>query len=353
MVRNSLQLSICLTAGILLLSILSESNLPGQHNSKAIHMASEDFQATQKLRIVFYNAENLFDTLDDPGYNDAAFTPQGSRSWHFFTYRRKLINLGRVLINCGEGTLPDVIGLCEVEKRGVLEDLLRYSPLRGQGYEIIHFDSGDPRGIDVALLYRPGKIRPVLARPVKIVFSQGSRRSSRDILYARFELFDRTPLHIYVNHWPSRFGGEQQTAPLRLDAARCLKDEIDSLLNEDENVLALAMGDFNDGPQDASLQWFTSESRMNNLMLNWGSRNVGTHKHAGHWATLDQILVTPGLLDQKGWEAVNPRVLSSPYLLQEELNQPGHRPFRSFAGEVFQGGFSDHLPVFTDLIKLP
>lgn len=323
---------------------------PKRGSHRADHAERESIHG---LRLVFYNAENLFDTLDDPGYDDASFTPQGSRVWRFASYRRKLINLGRVLIHCGEGRLPDIIGLCEIEKRAVLEDLLRYSPLRGQGYEIIHFDSRDPRGIDVALLYRPGALSPLFARPIQIAFSQGSGRTSRDILHAQFELADQTLLHVFINHWPSRFGGEQRTAPLRLDAAACLGSQVKDIYMQDPKALVIAMGDFNDGPLDASLQHLAQEGNMTNLMLSWTRQGRGTHKHAGHWAVLDQILVCSSLTDNIGWEVGNTNALSAPYLLQEELNQPGHRPFRSFAGEVFQGGFSDHLPVFTDLILNP
>ncbi|HRZ77450.1 MAG TPA: endonuclease, partial [Bacteroidales bacterium] len=124
---------------------------------------------------------------------------------------------------------------------------------------------------------------------------------------------------------------------------------IDSLKGEDPGALILAMGDFNDGPSDTSLQWLIADGSLLNLMLPLMGQPGGTHKHAGHWGILDQILVSPLLRDRKAWEAGPVSILSAPYLLQEETNQTGHRPFRSFAGNAYQGGFSDHLPVFVDL----
>lgn len=306
------------------------------------------------LSLVFYNVENLFDTLDDPRIVDEDFTPSGKREWHYGKYRDKLIRISRVLMHSGGWKKPALIGLVEIENRRVLQDLLQRTPLWYYRYGIIHFDSEDRRGIDAALLYDPEKLRPLDARPLRLRFQGEPHKRSRDILYARFILSDGQILHYFVNHWPSKYGGAQATETYRLQAGRFLRSVADSILAEDSSALLVACGDFNDGPDSPSLSLLEEgpDPPFLNLMKSLPQQGAGTHKFAGQWEMLDQFLVSPRLMEpggERSWNFAGLGILFVPYLLTEELNQTGHRPFRSFAGSFYQYGFSDHLPVFLDL----
>ncbi len=313
------------------------------------HLAEDDV-----LRLVFYNVENLFDTLDDPRIADEDFTPAGKREWHYGKYRDKLMRISRVLMHCGGWRKPALIGLCEVENRKVLHDLLQRTPLWYYRYEIIHFNSEDHRGIDVALLYDPARLRPLDARPLRLCFEGEPHKRSRDILYARFALSQGQILHYFVNHWPSKYGGAQATETYRLQAGRFLRAVADSILSDKANAILVACGDFNDGPASASLSLLDegADPPFLNLMKCLPQLGAGTHKHAGQWEMLDQFLISPGLLADSTRTSLRYAglgILTAPYLLTEELNRTGHRPFRSFAGTFYQYGFSDHLPVYLDL----
>lgn len=306
------------------------------------------------LRLIFYNVENLFDTLDDPCIVDEDFTPDGKREWHYGKYRDKLLRISRVLMHCGGWKKPALIGLCEVENRKVLQDLIRRTPLWYYHYEIIHFNTADRRGIDAALLYDPEQLRPLDARPLRLRFEGEPNKRSRDILYARFWLPGGQILHYFVNHWPSKYGGAQATETYRLQAGRYLRAVADAIRSGDASSILIACGDFNDGPASVSLSLLDEGEAppFLNLMKRLPHLGAGTHKHAGQWEMLDQFLISPALLTDSTNTSLHyagSGILSVPYLLTEELNQTGHRPYRSFAGSFYQYGFSDHLPVFLDL----
>lgn len=343
------------TAASILIGIISHISVQAQFADADYNVESPINE--ERLRIVFYNAENLFDTDDDPSHIDEAFTPDGLRNWTYWKYRKKLNNLARVLIHTGGWELPAIICMAEIENRRVLEDLLKYSPLLGSGYEIVHFDSEDRRGIDVALLYRPDKIPLRFAKALRIRFPENPGKRSRDILHCRFLLQDSIPLHLFVNHWPSKFGGEQATIPFRLEAAHTLSTSIKSISLKEKNARILCCGDFNDGPADESLEYLNNlkEPVLVNLMSELAKRDEGTHKFAGFWSIIDQFIVSENLRYPKHScriQCSDAVIFKAPYLFEEEVNQTGHRPFRSFAGTFFQAGYSDHLPVYVDIIML-
>lgn len=204
------------------------------------------------IRVMFYNVENLFHPSNDSLKNDDEFTEDGTRFWSFRRYYDKINKVGKTAIAVGEWEPPAVIGLCEIEDIQCLKDLVYSSPLKKFGYEIVHQESGDNRGIDVALLYRPKHFKLVSYHANVLNFGEDSR-PTRDILYVKGTVGKDT-LHLFVNHWPSRYGGQLVTAPKRDFAAGVLRAQYDSILSVVPNAAILAMGDFNDHPDDPSME---------------------------------------------------------------------------------------------------
>jgi predicted extracellular nuclease len=317
----------------------------------------------QQYRIMFYNVENLFDTGDDPETRDDEFTPQGARYWTQKRFFQKLMNIYKVIVAVGEWEPPAIIGLCEVENRYVLQKLVYDTPLKQFGYDIIHFDSPDRRGIDVAMIYRKDKFTPLHSEPVTVFFPDDTSSKTRDILYVKGLLGDREMVHLFVNHWPSRYGGYMATKAKRNRAAEVLKHKTDSLLGINPNISIVIMGDFNDNPDDESVvQVLNAEKpfpdaqpgKLYNMMLmeqpDW---KHGSLKFREHWDTFDHIIVSGGLLDTNSVVSVSPAgavIFHADFLLQPDERYMGEQLFRTYVGFRYQGGFSDHLPVYVDLI---
>ncbi len=209
---------------------------------------------TLRKRIAFYNVENLFHPSDDSLTRDEEFTPEGSYYWSYYKYRRKLNALAKVLVALGEGNQPAVIGLCEVENRMVLEDLCNRTLLRSFRYNIIHQESKDQRGIDVALLYDPKVFMPKDYRAITITDENEKIFRTRDILRVDGSFYNKADCHIFVNHWPSRRGGKLASEPRRIQVAGRLSLEIDKITKEEREANIIIMGDFNDEPVDTSIE---------------------------------------------------------------------------------------------------
>ena len=316
---------------------------------------------TARFRVMFYNVENLFDTVDDTLVDDAEFLPGSEKGWDQGKYYEKLNNIYRVIISCGGWELPALVGLCEVENRRVLEDLVGQTPLKRFGYRIIHFDSPDERGIDVALIYRGDRFEPDTAYPVPVRFPDDPGQKTRDILYACGRIAGE-PVHLFVNHWPSRYGGYEATRPLRRQAARVLRTAVDSLFSADPEAAIVAMGDFNDGPADESMLQYlgaalSPEGQGPAGLVNLTARldripGTGTLKYRENWDVFDQLVVSTALLDGPGRLRVTEegaRIHDPDFLLADYPAYPGKKPFRTWAGPRYLGGYSDHLPVFLDL----
>ncbi len=290
------------------------------------------------LRVAFYNVENLFDTVDDPSRNDDEFTPAGRQKWTEERYRIKLERIARVLQATGPAPL---IGLAEVENRKVLEDLVAHPLLAPHGWDIVHEESPDERGIDVALLVR----RDLLAADKHVAFSSGMISPTRDILYARIRHRSGDTLHVWVNHWPSRSGGVTQTAAKRDTVARRLATLRDSLVAMFPGTLFLAMGDFNDTPTDPSVQWLVSTGQgMINPFTSLSNEGLGSYIYRGRWDMLDQILIGP----VGNWRLRDAQILKEPWMLYHDAKY-GPVPNRTYGGPNYYGGYSDHLPVWIDL----
>jgi predicted extracellular nuclease len=322
--------------------------------AKNIPASGQDFSC----RIMFYNVENLFDIWDDSLKTDEQFTPAGDLHWTYKRYSTKLNNLSKVIISAGTWDPPDIIGLCEIENRMVLEDLTNDTPLSKFGYRIIHENSPDERGIDVAFLYNPAKIKVINYK--KIVVSAGELQT-RDILHIQVLILKDT-CHFFINHWPSRSSGQIETEKHRIHVAGLLKVTTDSILAFNPQSRILIMGDFNDEPSDISLSeklqalsptGKIQNDRLYNITKIPEQGNVrGTLKYQGAWNTFDQIIVSGNLLTNKKGIRMEGgfHVLQNLFLLETDEKYNGYKPFRTYTGFSYRGGYSDHLPVYTDII---
>jgi len=327
-------------------------------------------QAQQKKykvhTVAFYNLENLFDTIRNPEINDLEYTPEGKNSWTSKKYKKKLENLSRVIAEIGTGDQqkepPTILGVSEVENRGVLEDLIKTPKLVNLGYGIVHFDSPDLRGIDVALLYRKKDfiVNSASNIPLYIYDDSGKRVYTRDQLLVSGYL-DGEEMHFIVNHWPSRSGGEKRSSPYREAAGALNKKIIDSLLAINPKAKVMTMGDLNDGPYNKSVKVALGAERKKentkptgvfNPFEEMSKKGLGTLAYRDAWDLFDQIIMTGNFLDTndkdystyKYWKA---GIYQKPYMVQQTGQYKGY-PLRNANNEV---GFSDHFPVYVYIIK--
>lgn len=305
----------------------------------------------QALRMVSYNVENLFDYYDDSVTQDDEFLPHKGRYWNKTKYQKKTHQIAQVIMAIGGWEAPAVVGLCEIENRYVLQTLTRFTVLKSVGYEIIHKDSPDARGIDVALLYRPEKFQLIDYQFIGVEHPQDTTFSTREILYAKGIVSNGDTLHVFMNHWPSKYGGEFETAEKRQIAAQQLKLKMDSLGQVHEKAKIIAMGDFNDTPRSESMLFLTKDGEYVNL-LEEAMYQYGTHSFANEWTMIDQFVVSKTLLNRTEPTFINEasvKIFNADFLLTEGA-LGNNRPFRTYQGPAYLGGFSDHLPIVLDLI---
>jgi hypothetical protein len=314
------------------------------------------------IRVMFYNVENLFYPTNNPEKNDDEFTQEGARYWSFNRYYDKINKIAKTVIAVGEWEPPAVIGLCEVEEIQCLKDLVYNSPLKRFGYEIVFQECKDMRGIDVALLYRPDHFKFISFKSYELIFEEEGSRPTRDILYTK-GVVNKDTLHFFVNHWPSRYGGQLATLPKRNFAAKVLKSKFDSILTSVPNANIIAMGDFNDHPDDESMLKILKAQKMavnlgksDLINLTWQyEHKKGTHKYDHEWGILDQFVVSQNLIDTtKGMYAgMNQSfIFDADYLLEAEKDGIGKTTNRTYIGFKYHGGYSDHLPIYLDITSI-
>lgn len=306
--------------------------------------------AQESFRVMFWNTENLFDCKDDPQKNDNEFLPDANRHWTPYRYWEKIRNLSKGIIASGNDYVPDLVGLCEVENDSCLYDLTRRSPLREAGYRYVVTDSPDQRGIDVALLYQRGSFRLLQHQAIRIPHEQVNRGPTRDILHVVGKVVSGDTLDVIVCHLPSRSGGQTQSEPYRIFVADKLRQTVDSLMKVRQCPSIIMMGDFNDYPTDKSIKRLCSGKNLRNLMK---GKKGGTYRYRGEWGILDQFIVSEGLLKRKSSIRTSTKqvqIMRHPCLLEEDDKFGGEKPFRTYNGMKYQGGFSDHLPIILDLI---
>jgi hypothetical protein len=316
---------------------------------------------SSSFHIMFYNTENFFDTYNDSLTDDDEFTPQGNRHWTYKKYTAKLNNIYKVIASTGMEP-PQIIGMCEVENYKVIRDLIEKTPLLKFNYKIIHKDSPDPRGIDIAMIYRPDLFRPLKKEFIRIIFPFDLARKTRDILFVK-GIANKDTLNIFFNHWPSRSGGEEKSEPYRIYVAGVLKSKTDSLIKVNPHAKIVIMGDFNDEPDNKSIMeglnaCICIENSCHSNLINLSgcllnSRNtLGTYKFHGRWNILDQVIVTTSLISNKQGFFATPHdviILNTPFLLKPDKSETGSAPFRTYNGFKYAGGYSDHLPVILNL----
>ncbi len=349
---------------LLAIVVLGCSPKTAQHLSDTKTSTGEVSSNYKAVAIGFYNLENLFDTDHDEGSADYTFLPHGDRAWTDAKYREKLSNMAFVISKIATDIVPSglsLLGVAEVENRGVLEDLLSQPSIADRHYGIVHYDSPDRRGIDVALLYNPAHFEVVRSRPVHVdLVTAEDTLYTRDILYVE-GMLDGDRIHILVNHWPSRYGGLERSQPNRIKAAKTCLSIVDSLRQNDPKAKVIIMGDLNDDPVNESVVGIlkakgkkkeVGDMNVFNPMMDFYRRGLGSNAYRDNWSLFDQIMLSRALLDknQDGYFFLKARVFNKKYLIQPSGQYKGY-PFRTFAGDHFQGGYSDHFPVYIVLVK--
>lgn len=366
--------------------------------------------------VAFYNVENIFDTIKSVGYIDGTlpyndknyhiqiaesdiskyqteefnqsytyenikgkkiirplilqdeFLPNGNKRWNTQKYFQKINNISKVISELGAdvtGSAPVVVGICEIETREILEDLANSSALKKYGYDVVHFNSFDARGVDTGLLYQKSRFKVIEAKPHPIFNydSEGKRRYTRDILQVT-GLLDGEEITFLVNHWPSRSGGEKASMPARLEAAKVMKGIFDDLKSKNPNAKVIAMGDFNDDPISPSIKNTfnpageiskVTEDGYYNPMLHLYKKGVGTLAYRDAWNLFDQFISTSSLVtknkDYSSYKIFKTEVFNKDYLIATEGAYKGF-PNRMWSGDTYRAnGYSDHFPVYTILLK--
>jgi endonuclease/exonuclease/phosphatase family metal-dependent hydrolase len=332
---------------LLLLAVAcSGAPLPGTVSGPTEMVDVRDLSPLSGRCIVSYNVENLFDVHDDPATNDDDFTPQGKLQWTIDRYTTKLERLAEAIGWSADGP-PAIVGLVEVENRTVVDDLARTGVLKPVGYQVVHHESPDERGIDVALLVDPRYGKVLRHEPLSVPLD---RDRTRDVLYVEIALTGDERLHVFVNHWPSRRDGAR-SVPKRMTAARVVREAVDEVLRADPDAQVLIMGDYNDTPLHRSVQEglgaacdATADASLFALMCMGQPSGNGSYNYQGEWSYLDQMVVSRALLA---------KVAEAKAYWDERLQfrhpRNGRSPDKTYAGDDYKGGYSDHLPIYLRL----
>jgi len=310
--------------------------------------ASYDAPAKVKFDLMSYNVENLFDTIDHPNKVDEDFTPNGKLQWNTAKYYEHLNHTVDAITNKGTN-FPAIVGLIEVENGTVLNDLVNTSFLKGKGYQVVWYEGPDERGIDVAMIYDSKRVSIVGSRPIPVVLESVSDPNTRDILKVSVKVGSED-YHLFVNHWPSRRGGQDESEMHRIRAASVLRKEVDQILSVNAKANIICMGDFNDFPSNKSVHDVLQAGVSNehsvlfNMMSDFEALKKGTHFYKGEWSPLDQFIVSYGMFDNKCVSANSFEVVSYDFLYY--TSKDGVKsPARAYVGDSYKGGYSDHLPI--------
>lgn len=311
---------------------------------------SDAFGGNGDVRLMFYNVENAFDTTDDPATDDNEFLPEGTRRWTHERYEAKLNNLYKAIIAAGEGEPPEMVGFCEIENSGILNDLIGKTYLSKYDYGIIHKDSPDRRGIDVCMVYRKDLFK-IIAYNYWIPDGLKNKEfSSRSVLYAKLSYGSDT-LHLILNHWSSRRGGVLSGEPLRRLMSAMVRNKVDSISKSCNIAKIIIAGDFNSTPEENNMKILAGPgagTKLINLSSLPSERGEGTYRFKGVWELFDQVIVSGDLVNCKeGLKTAQDdmHIFRAGFLMADDPVYPGLSPFATYRGYRYQGGFSDHLPV--------
>lgn len=301
--------------------------------------------------LAFYNLENLFDLVDDQHTNDIDFLPTSVKKWTPKRYDNKLRKLGFAISNIGRretGKHPAIVGLAEVENAKVIEDLIASKHLEDCNYGYVHYDSLDERGIDVALIYDITAFEVLHSETftIQLTDDDGTPDYTRDILLVS-GLLDGEKIHVIVNHWSSRREGEKETEPKRMASSKKVGEIISSLRLENEGAKIIVVGDFNDDPHSVSIKRLVEDFDLFNPMETIKSYNRGTTKHNWQWNLFDQILISTNFFKTSDslFEYSSANIFDEDFLKLFNGKYKGS-PFRTYIGKKYQGGYSDHFPVY-------
>lgn len=316
---------------------------------------SQENALSDEFTFMFYNIENFFDCENDTLTQDDEFTPNGDRRWNFGKFHEKADRLSKVILAAGKWNAPVLIGLCEVEGQKALEVLIKQTPLNKYSYKIIHKDSPDTRGIDVALIYRSELFKPFDYKAIPVKDPLSSDFKTRDILQISGILNNCDTIHIFINHWPSRYGGLMETWRYRKLAAEILQMKIQELYIDCPKAKIICMGDFNDTPEDDSLAKTLKAVRTDspeiigeliNLSFEWMTRPIQTLKNLYSWQVFDQWIVSDFFTTNSGClKFKKAEIFDASFLLEPDKKYGGVKPKRTYVGFKYQDGFSDHLPI--------
>ncbi|MFK7810380.1 MAG: hypothetical protein AB8F74_21425 [Saprospiraceae bacterium] len=318
----------------------------------------KEFKKANNYRFAFYNVENLFDTLDDPKTKDEEFTPTSKKQWTEERYQKKLDQIAQVI---SDMNYPAVVGMCEVENAKVLNDLVTKTKLKDYKYKYVHYDSPDFRGIDNGLIYIEGLFKVTNSEITRIDFPKEivEDYTTRDILHVEGVFRGQDNMHFFINHWPSRRGGLEASQPKRVYVATQLRKKTNNILTKDPNAKIVITGDFNDEPDNESVLSVleakpTGTKIVNNQLYNRSStldaKGLGTYNYKGNWNMLDQFIVSGSLVDKSSNLFVSDAQIFRPEYLIYKDKKYGDKPSRTYGGPNYYGGYSDHFPIFVDVM---
>ena len=332
--------------------------------------------AQEPIRVAFWNMENFFDPFVDSTKTYNAFTEEGMQHWTKTRFYKKRNNMYKAILAMSENRPLGILGMCEVENEYVLSALFEQTPLKKHNYRWVLYEGPDKRGIDPAIVYSIDHFQLVESAVFPYYNPEDTAYHSRDILYAKFISRDgpstgsgastiADTIHVFVNHWPSRYSGELETVGSRSCSAAILRAKVDSIMAaapEGYPPKVIMMGDLNDCPTDPSvydvLRARHPSEMEDGCLINLFGKNdglgfEGTLKHQADWQIFDQIIVTPGVLDGDGLHYLegSARIFHADFMLEDDETYHGKKLFRTYIGPRYFGGFSDHLPVYIDLVR--
>jgi endonuclease/exonuclease/phosphatase family metal-dependent hydrolase len=308
------------------------------------------------IRLMFYNVENLFDVSNDSVKNDDDFLPEGVMRWNYSRYTRKLNSLYKTITSAGDWKIPEIVAMCEVENRKVLQDLLYKTYLSGLNYGIIHEESPDLRGIDVCLIYLKDAVELLSYRYLIPSGIRVEDYHTRSVLYARLKVFSDT-LNLFVNHWPSRRGGALAGEDMRKSIAEMVRSACDTLSEYSSGKAEILIcGDFNSTPDDIEIKTLLNSSGSWSSLVNLSEfaaeLGEGSYRYKGTWEMIDQVIVSKTLLNAESGLFTSTdylKIFRPDFLLENDPVYPGLIPFSTYRGYRYHGGYSDHLPVIIDI----
>ncbi len=322
-------------------------------------------QSYKSVIVSFYNFENFYDTIFHGSNDDAGFTPTGAKAYTSKVFNDKVQRLATVLSQIGTNVNPDgpaLLGTAEIENQFVLDTLLRHPLIASRNYSYVHYNSRDFRGVDVALIYNPKYFKVEKSRPIYVKLPAGSKDAvyTRDILWVQ-GLLDGEKVNVFVNHWPSRSGGEKRSEPGRMAAATTLRSFLDSINIIYPGTKTIVMGDMNDEPVNNSLtlglkaHGDIKKLKANELYNPWVNdykSGTGTLAYRDSWSLFDQIIISQDWLDKKqdGFFFYR-NVIFKPDFMIESFGQYKGYPKRTYSGDVYNYGYSDHFPTYLVMLK--